>query len=731
MQDVYADGVRLRVSESLGKGGEGAIFALADHPHEALKLYRRELRGQRERKVRAMVQSQLATRTKLASFPTRIVTTRAGAFLGFVMNRVSGHRALHELYSPKSRLQHFPEVDYRFLIRAAQNVARAVGSIHNSGCVIGDLNHSGILVAHDATVLLIDADSFQFRSQGELYPCVVGVPEFLPPELHGRSLASVERTASHDNFSLAVAIFQLLFMGRHPYAGVHAGTELSMGEAIAGNLFAYSRRRRNSTSSAPPPGALTLDVFPGYAQDAFEEAFGLAPSDRPDAAAWIRTMVALENSLQSCSNVATHYFPPGATACCWCDLASRGGVEMFPNRRGVGAVDTSASLNLATAIQAIRSFHVPNVAELLPAVSPPEQISTKLRESISAASWTRVAGGIVTLGGIAGFFVAPSVWLLFVGAIIFGLSMSRKSKAPTDEYLQAYRRAHAKVQQSLDSFARQSQLWQVLTVQVDMVTAVDAYERHSESLDSALARLQATRETRQLNAYLDTISIRSAHISGIGVDRTATLVSFGVETAADVTPSKIHGVPGFGEVLTGRLINWRRTHERDFRYDPNSNPQDRADQEQLKQQHAEYQARLAAQILKGYETLSRGQSQLPAIRAAASSDETLMTALRLRAQAERDLLALGASVPSLPLSIPKVDSPQQIAPFVTPLLSSQSQSTSAPTKRAPIQRVTSTPHCPRCGKLMVVRVARRGTLAGQQFWGCPNFPRCHGTRRYL
>lgn len=32
--------------------------------------------------------------------------------------------------------------------------------------------------------------------------------------------------------------------------------------------------------------------------------------------------------------------------------------------------------------------------------------------------------------------------------------------------------------------------------------------------------------------------------------------------------------------------------------------------------------------------------------------------------------------------------------------------------------------CPRCGKPMVQRVAKRGTHSGEHFWGCSNFPKC-------
>ena len=32
--------------------------------------------------------------------------------------------------------------------------------------------------------------------------------------------------------------------------------------------------------------------------------------------------------------------------------------------------------------------------------------------------------------------------------------------------------------------------------------------------------------------------------------------------------------------------------------------------------------------------------------------------------------------------------------------------------------------CPKCGKTMKIRVARRGKGAGQQFWGCSGYPEC-------
>lgn len=39
------------------------------------------------------------------------------------------------------------------------------------------------------------------------------------------------------------------------------------------------------------------------------------------------------------------------------------------------------------------------------------------------------------------------------------------------------------------------------------------------------------------------------------------------------------------------------------------------------------------------------------------------------------------------------------------------------------------PPCPNCGEPMLQRTARSGANAGGQFWGCPAYPRCRGTRQ--
>ncbi|MGE5524371.1 MAG: restriction endonuclease [Rhodospirillaceae bacterium] len=48
--------------------------------------------------------------------------------------------------------------------------------------------------------------------------------------------------------------------------------------------------------------------------------------------------------------------------------------------------------------------------------------------------------------------------------------------------------------------------------------------------------------------------------------------------------------------------------------------------------------------------------------------------------------------------------------------------------RAETLRAEAAPACPRCGGQMVKRVAKQGTNAGKEFWGCKRFPECRGVK---
>ena len=718
MQEVFVGSEAAVVGELIGKGGEGRVFTLNGRSGAAVKIYDSRLRVDREEKVRAMVHRGFAGQTELVAYPRDVVSDRRGNFLGFLMQLVSGSRPLHELYSPKSRLRHYPKADYRFIVRAALNVARAVGKVHQTGCVIGDFNHSGVLVSQDARVALIDADSFQFRLGQKIYPCVVGVVDFLPPELHGIQLATVERRLEHDNFSLAVAIFHLLFMGRHPYAGRHEGPDLSIGQAIAQNRFAFSLQRQSSTRTNPPPGALALGDFPATVREAFENAFGLSPNARPSPRSWIKTLTTLEHSLNRCSKVKTHFYPNDARACSWCDLSKNGGgIDMFPDVSTVAPSNFANALEIERAIREIREFRFPVVSHLVPkSMVSARKGSNELREARSSKVLRALTGLLMLAGAGAGFFYVGSVWFIWLGLAGWGAVLVGDRKVDAKPFREAFVEANEALQRELSAFLGRSGLAEVSSVRGDLNAAITAYQSIDSDLSGELEKLKSTRKERQCAAFLDQFSIRSATVSGIGPARKATLISFGIETAGDVNRISVLQVPGFGDVMTKNLLDWRARHESRFRYSPARSAQDIRDESRLRGSFGSRKRDLAASITNGLSVLRSKKAGIEALPARANNDKALLLCLESRLKAKRDLELLGAPVPNADLG--------SIEVFEAQLRPQQRKPGSAQASiRSRSNAAQNVPNCPRCGSAMRRRSGRHGL-----FWGCTRNPGCKGAR---
>ena len=177
---IFVDQRRLQLGPRLGKGGEGEVFSLEREEANAVKIYTVSDLVEREQKVEVMIRSGMASKAPQVAFPLSVARDETGRFSGFLMRNALGHKPLHELYSPGSRKIHFQQADYRFLVRTAQNIAKAIASVHAIDCVIGDINQSSILISKAATVALIDSDSFQVTDGDQTFFCRVGVPEYTP-----------------------------------------------------------------------------------------------------------------------------------------------------------------------------------------------------------------------------------------------------------------------------------------------------------------------------------------------------------------------------------------------------------------------------------------------------------------------------------------------------------------------------------------------------------------------
>jgi DNA-binding helix-hairpin-helix protein with protein kinase domain len=564
----------VRLGSLLGKGGEGDVFHLVDQKELAVKLYTDGKQAERKDKILAMAAQRLHEKTSFAAFPIEPVIRNSSEFIGFTMRKVGGVKPIHELYAPGSRKIEFPRADYKFLVRTATNVARAIASVHTAGCVIGDINHSGILVAEQATVTLIDADSFQMRLGTRIYRCIVGAGEYTPPELQGAAFKNVDREPIHDTFGLAVIVFQLLFMGRHPFAGRYAGSgDMPIEKAIREGRFAYSVRRKNETLMDPPPFAPTLMDVSLELASAFEQAFPGRPSEyrgRPSAANWVDILSRFESELISCKLNPAHSFAKSASACPWCRLESGMSVALFPGAGISTGGPQVTNFDLTAAISAIDRIlgpgHAPDPEPLL---SPRVRVSkSEMAKQIASRRMGYRVGGI-TLAAISLFVMSSGFGFALIGLIISGFMVFGGGNG-YDKLLVArsqaernWSAAKAEWQQEAGS-GRFDQKRQELRELVAEHNRLPILERER------LADLDRRRRELQLQRFLEGYLIARANISGIGPGRKATLASFGIENAFDVSSRTVLSVPGFGDTMTKKLVDWRKSIEQRFVFNPNT-----------------------------------------------------------------------------------------------------------------------------------------------------------------
>jgi DNA-binding helix-hairpin-helix protein with protein kinase domain len=679
---VLIDQRRVKLGTRLGKGGEGEVYSIEHDESHAVKLYTVSDLTEREHKVEAMIRSGMARQAPQVAFPLSVVRDEGGRFAGFLMKNVLEHKPLHELYSPGSRKIHFSHADYRFLVRTAQNIAKAIASVHAIGCVIGDINQSSILVSRSATVALIDSDSFQVTSGSQRFFCRVGVPEYTPPEMQGVPLAKTPRTANHDAFGLAIVIFQLLFMGRHPFVGsVRRGDIPALHESIREYRFVYTEQR--DVGMDQPPGTPALSDFPQSVASAFEAAFSRPTRDsRPTAQQWIDVLAALEKSLTQCSYEKLHWYPEEASECPWCAMERELGATLFlpsvpaAERIAMPFDPGAGGFNLASVWQQIAAFNTQRLSPVLPQAAA---------QPTSATRFGKWRGRSYVDKLRRQYFEVEQEWLSAMSEW-----RSRTGVAAIEELLQELRAART----TYENLAAEEKAQR------------EAYERD--------------RRARQLHAYLDNFEIRRARIREIGAAEEAALASFGIETAADVDAGKIVRVPGFNTDNSVGLLDWRKRLESQFVYDAKENDIDRRELARIRAALEYKAAFLRRTLLGGRTNLDNAANRVAALLVV--RDEELTRLYQLRAQLRTDLQYLGLELSTLSALAANSSQLALAARAPSPALASSAQARAAGT------RAQSSVTCPRCGSPMVRRIAKHRGAAGQQFWGCSRYPLCKGMR---
>ena len=239
-----------RLGRRVSEGGEGRIYLLEGNENFVVKIFLPEkLTLELFKKIEVMVKNKdkiPASRNFSIAWPEDLVYNRRGEFVGYVMRKMKGVSLLSVLHPQiiKNKYQFFKRLE---LVRIAKNVLEALDCLHDRGIFMGDINLRNILVNRDCHVSLIDTDSYQFGP----FKCKVGRPEFTHRDRLGREYSEFFREPKDEMFGMAILVFMILMVGRHPYT--HVGEVESITENIRKGYFPYRVSSVEGTSYENTP----------------------------------------------------------------------------------------------------------------------------------------------------------------------------------------------------------------------------------------------------------------------------------------------------------------------------------------------------------------------------------------------------------------------------------------------------------------------------------------------
>lgn len=315
-------GARYALGRELGRGGQGAVFAVPRRKLAVKLIFDRSP----SRRERLRDELTLVKRLNLRDLPLAAPLEMLRApDLGYVMELITGMQPLVTLAQPPEGYSGDRLLDWyqrggglRRRLRVLARAAAALTALHGRGLVYGDPSPHNLFVstATDAEeIRLIDADNLRYVSAAQKNP--IYTPGFGAPEiLAGRSGANT-LTDAH---ALAVMAFQTLTLA-HPLCGdlVSEGPPELEEQALAGRLpwIEHPTDVRNRSRSGLPREV----VLPERLMDLCHECFEAGLSDalrRPGVSRWVERLHAAADATLICTSCGWSYYVK-ESSCPRCD----------------------------------------------------------------------------------------------------------------------------------------------------------------------------------------------------------------------------------------------------------------------------------------------------------------------------------------------------------------------------------------------------------------------------
>ncbi len=560
-----SSGKPYKLDTEIGRGGEGTVYYCLENPALVAKIYHEAIDEGKAEKLRWMAANKNDQLLKTSAWVSDTLHKNPdGEVVGFLMPNVRA-KEIHELYSLKSRKVHFPDATWQFLIHTATNVARAFYSLHRNDHIMGDVNHGNCVVLADGTVKLIDCDSYSIKTDKMRYRCEVGVATHLAPELQGIDLSKVDREKNHDNFGLAVIIFQMLFLGRHPFAGNYLGAEdKSLEDCIRERRFAYGNQ--NLTNVKQPPGTLSLSQIPLRLEAMFNRAF--ITVDRPEPHEWIEALEDLSDNLKQCVTHIGHHYYNGIDICPWCGIEAKTGLMLFPFISS-DKDNQEDNFNVFTIENLLKGLDIPkNLPARLPKaiIPPPSWEATELRKE-RLFKFTLIACVQILAFFIFVSFFAPTTAFFLCLFSLLGIWAYVKSLTKNDtEFLQISYQSNINQWNQLESEWQNNNERKKLNDELSNIRQkINEHQELQNKKRQLIKTLDEESQNAQVECYLAKFPLTDFIADKKKLD---ILTWFGIKTAAHIEESRFTSLLAIDKGTKTALLDWRKELEKGSQYAP-------------------------------------------------------------------------------------------------------------------------------------------------------------------
>jgi len=556
----------------IGRGGEGQVYEIVNKPTYVLKLYSESPSPKRIAKLRLMASIFSNQIDQYTAWPKDIIVNKQGQVCGFVMKKLTKYVPLHNLFSPMDRKRLFPDKGYNFLVHVARNLAVAFHSLHSEGIIVGDVNEGNILVNGQGMIAFIDCDSFQLKDGNKYHYCEVGVPRYTAPELLAKSsFENVIRTNNTDTFSMAVLLFQLLFLGRHPFAGKHNSTEdIDEEKAIKQHWFAYSLNNKYQ-KLLPPNDSLPLKTVSTTLQDLFHEAFEHIEK-RPLPAKWVTALDDFQREMVHCTVSPLHNYPNSFNHCPWCAFKEKRNILYFLDDSYLQHFPAEKDFDEFINGFKVKKVSFPKLELNDKALKSLKATPVNLRLQRNIALQNKIIIILGALGLISGY--KTGWYALLTIPTVFSFKYispwNRQAIKIYNKQKSNLNLIQGNLKKAIDNYKSPPEMRNYEKAIKKINQLVKRYQNMPNELLQRQKAMEQKVYDEQFRYFLASFRISDYEFPGMGASRMASFYAAGIYTAADINKLKTTKLVGIGSKFIQLFHSWQRNMSSGFVYHPDN-----------------------------------------------------------------------------------------------------------------------------------------------------------------